>query len=115
MSLFWWKKPEVRRPPAGVSGDDWITIPFSFAEAARVSLHIIGSQPEIPPALRLWIRTWLDAYNAQLVEYMRENYGNDIFPTLDRITVDVMTKDSGRQHVSKDSWEKWERELREDR
>lgn len=96
--------------------DSWITVPFRFAEAARVSIYTIGSQPEVPPAIRWWIAQWLSAYNSQLVYYMREQYGPDIFPILDRITLDVMPEEEAHSRVpvpEEESWEHWENQFRE--
>jgi hypothetical protein len=108
------KQKEIYRIPANAgSGDEWITVPFRFAEAARVSIHTIGSQQEIPLDIRLWIAQWLAAYNEQVIDYMRENYGPDIFPILDRITCDVMPDPVGYGVARSDSWEKWETEFRE--
>jgi hypothetical protein len=94
--------------------DSWIMVPFRFAEAARVSIHTIGSSTDIPGPIRWWISQWLTAYNSQLVFYMRENYGPDIFPILDRITADVMPGEQSAAQGSDDSWEKWEGQFRED-
>lgn len=105
-----WKKKDVRP----VDSDEWITVPFRFAEAARVSIHTIGVQKEVPAGVRWWIAQWLAEYNSQLVYYMRENYGPDIFPILDRITQEVMTKDESAEADSDDSWEKWESQFREE-
>ncbi len=107
------KKKEIYRAPAnpGLS-DEWITVPFRFAEAARVSIHTIGTQEELPLAMKIWIAQWLAAYNSQVVEYMRENYGPDIFPILDRITCEVMPEPVGYGVASSSpeecSWEEWE-------
>lgn len=96
-------------------GEDWITVPFRYVEAARVSIYTIGSQPELPPAIKWWIAQWLVAYNSRLVYYMRENYGPDIFPILDSITQDVMAKDGEQENSdTEDSWEKWESQFREE-
>jgi hypothetical protein len=107
------KRRSYRVPAKPTFDDEWITIPFRFAEAARVSIHTIGTQQEIPVAVRLWIAQWLAAYNQQVVDYMRENYGPDIFPILDRITCEVMPDPVGYGVARSDSWEKWETEFRE--
>ena len=57
--------------------------------------------------MKIWIANWLAAYNSQVVEYMRENYGPDIFPILDRITCEVMPDPVGYGAAS-NSWEEWE-------
>lgn len=110
------RKNQVHYRWPNPADDSWITVPFRFAEAARVSIYTIGNQREIPEAVRWWIHQWLTAYNSQLVSYMRENYGPDIFPILDRITFDVMPTESapsppGDGHD--DSWDKWEGQFQE--
>lgn len=116
--MKWFQRWRRFREPAREyrDNDSWITVPFRFAEAARVSIHTIGSQPEIPVAIRWWIAQWLASYNSQLVCYMRENYGPDIFPLLDQITEEVMPKeeDTPASMVGQAEWEKWERQFRED-
>lgn len=104
----------LRRKKPLQDGEDWITVPFRYVEAARVSIYTIGSQPGIPPGVRWWISQWLFAYNSRLVYYMRENYGPDIFPILDSITQDVMAGDREPHHTAEDSWEKWESQFREE-
>lgn len=89
------------------SDEDWVTVPFRYAEAARVSLHTIQSNPAVPPDVRNWIGEWLGAYNSFMAGYMQETYGHAIFPLLDQITKDVMPKDFWNDS----SWEMWEREL----
>lgn len=96
--------------------EEWITVPFKYAEAARVSIYTIANQPGVPVYLQAWIAQWLASYNSQLISYMKLNYGPAIFPLLDKITRDVMPKGSGEDTASapNDSWEKWERQFRED-
>ena len=111
----WFRRKQSAQPVVIPVNDDWITIPFRFAEAARVSIHTIGNQPEVPPSVRWWIGQWLTAYNSQLVYYMRENYGSDIFPILDRITREVMPQEEAESvNFPDDSWEKWEEQFREE-
>jgi hypothetical protein len=96
---------------------DWITVPFRFAEAARVSIHTIGCQEEIPAAVRYWIAQWLADYNYQLVAYMKEYYGPEILPLLDRITDEVKPPQSQEQSESEmrgAAWDHWESQFRED-
>ena len=140
---MWWpwhrKKPfekavedafaEAMQPDIDV--DEWILVPFRFAEAARVSIYTIGSSKNLDPAMRWWIASWLAGYNAQLVDYMREKYGEDIFPLLDAITTDVMPDPqdddeeradtvplpadklkASAQDVSDESWEQWEKQFK---
>ena len=92
-----------------------ITVPFRYAEAARVSIYTIAGQPGIPEYVREWVSQWLDVYNAHLIAYMQKNYGQEIFPLLDQITRDVMPggkspDDSGLES----SWDRWEKEFREE-
>jgi len=96
--MAWFKKKNgggtavrsVQIPREHQHPGDWITVPFRFAEAARVSIHTIGCQEEIPDQVRYWISEWLADYNYQLVAYIREYYGPEILPLLDRITEEVM-------------------------
>lgn len=99
-------------------GDDWITVPFRVAEAARVSIYTIGSRPELPDSIRWWIAQWLTNYNSYLVTYMKENYGPDIFQLLDKITHEVMPEEVGHGEGESESsepgletWELWEQQL----
>jgi len=101
---------------------DWITVPFRFVEAVRVSMHTIGAQPEVSPEIRLWIAEWLRTYNAHLVMYMKEYYGPHVLPLLDQITKDVMPDDpegladtnlGDTENTSGEPWEHWESQFRE--
>lgn len=118
--MFDWLKNRLskKKPDPYFDDESWITVPFRFAEAARVSIYTIGSQPEVPEAIRWWIAQWLASYNNQLVYYMREQYGPDVFPLLDRITRDVMPEDDNGQRVSvvpeEESWDRWEKQFGED-
>lgn len=111
--MFNWIKrivPERRTvQAAGYNEDEWITVPFRYAEAVRVSLHTIQAQQHVPPDVRNWIREWLVAYNHFLAGYMQKTYGEKIFPILDEITKSVMPGEE--EGVS---WDIWERELHEE-
>jgi hypothetical protein len=96
---------------------DWIMVPFRFAEAARVSIHTIGCQEEISDPVRYWIAQWLADYNYHLVAYMKEYYGPEILPLLDRITEEVKPPDSERQSEANGrstAWDHWENQFKED-
>jgi hypothetical protein len=90
---------------------DWITVPFRFVEAARVSIHMIAAQDQVPPEVRLWIGQWLDSYNRYLIDYMTTYYGPSIIPLLDLITNGVIPSD---RIEGGESWEQWERQFREE-
>lgn len=109
-----------RKPKPIPEGDEWITVPFRVAEAARVSIYTIASRPELPDSIRWWIAQWLTNYNSYLVNYMKENYGPDIFPILDDITHEVMPEsdeeyeeevDEGNPEPGSETWELWEQQL----
>ena len=115
----WW--PWSKRVPVMqvTSGDEWITVPFRFAEAARLSVYTIAQETGIPVGLRQWIAQWLESYNSQLIMHMRENYGPNIFPILDEITRSVMpdgAMNAGNSPVNSaegdhEMWSAWEQEL----
>lgn len=110
-----WKKRAapmvVVSPPPDV--DDWLTVPFRFAEAARVSMHTISRQPEVPAPVRFWIMQWLDSYNYSLVAFMKEKYGPEVLTICDRIT-DEVVPDDGDSMGDGPPWDRWERQLSED-
>lgn len=114
----WQKKQQY----VATVSEEWITVPFRYAEAARLSIYTIASEPRVPKEVQLWIKLWLDAYNQNLIEYMRENYGPKIFPLLDKITTeiwpngDIEKKSDPKTHSSKgavdqETWTKWEQEF----
>jgi len=123
--MAWFKKkrpapapPRTGRVPRELQHPaDWIMVPFRFAETARVSIHTIGCQDEIPASVRFWIAQWLCQYNHQLVEYMQEYYGPEILPLLDSITREVTPHsdedDSAEDLSSSASWEHWEKQFGE--
>jgi hypothetical protein len=124
MGWFRKKSPQQVRSVSRRNTDeypgDWITVPFRFAEAVRVSIHTIGTQPEVPAEIRLWIAQWLQAYNSQLVMYMKEYYGPHILPLLDQITRDVMPDDPAESDDADDlndlggePWDRWESQFEE--
>lgn len=126
--MAWFKKKSeatavrsVQIPREHQHPGDWITVPFRFAEAARVSIHTIGCQEEIPAPIRYWIAQWLADYNYQLVAYIREYYGPEILPLLDRITEEVMPPEDSEQQQSAPSgrnntaWDHWESQFGEDK
>jgi hypothetical protein len=93
-------------------GDEWITVPFRILEAARVTIHVIGANPDVPDPVRWWIAKWLSQYNSFVAGYMKEIYGADIFPLLDRVTMDVLPNEYSDGSENKHpSWELWEQEL----
>lgn len=112
------KSRPSHREPVDPSDDSWITVPFRMAEAARVSIYTIAMQQDIPIPIRNWIGHWLAAYNSHLIFYMRENYGPDVFPLLDRITAEVMPEGTESTPPpppgADDSWEKWEGQFKEE-
>jgi len=123
--MAWFKKKNeagvpvksVQIPREHQHPGDWITVPFRFAEAARVSIHTIGCQEEIPVAVRFWIARWLADYNQQLVAYMEEYYGPEILPLLDRITDEVKPPESESKAGADDhgaAWDHWESQFKED-
>lgn len=109
------KKFRRQNPPP--DPDEWITVPFRVAEAARVSIYTIGSRPEVPDAIRWWIAQWLTSYNSYLVDYMTKTYGDDIFPFLDQITREVMPDEEVSEQANGEpdsaTWALWERQLNE--
>jgi hypothetical protein len=113
--MFEWfkslRRPTPHRPPQ--HEDDWITVPFRYLESLRVSLYTVGTEPQVPLPVRWWISTWLGEYNNQLIQYMRHNYGEDIFPILDRITREVMPQPERPEGTSDETWEKWESQFKE--
>lgn len=119
--MAWFKKRgvapvrSVRIPREHQHPGDWIMVPFRFAEAARVSIHTIGCQEEISAPIRFWIAQWLADYNVQLVAYMKEYYGPEILPLLDRITDEVKPPGSdGESEPDPDNaWDHWENQFRE--
>ena len=123
--MAWFKKKSgdpvavraVQIPREHQHPGDWIMVPFRFAEAARVSIHTIGCQEEIPAAVRFWIAQWLADYNYQLVAYMKEYYGPEILPLLDRITDEVKPADPEEQSEAdrrESSFDHWESQFKED-
>ena len=123
--MAWFKKKSgdsasvraVQIPREHQHPGDWIMVPFRFAEAARVSIHTIGCQEEIPAAVRFWIAQWLADYNYQLVAYMEEYYGPEILPLLDRITDEVKPEDPEGQSEAdrrEASFDHWENQFKED-
>jgi hypothetical protein len=115
--MAWFRKVRAV-PPRIPSNDDWIKIPFRYGEAMRVSLHTIGLREEVPIEIRHWIAQWLMNYNTRLSTYMRETYGEGIFPILDSITRDVMPDEPNvppsESTSSLPPWERWEQEFEED-
>lgn len=118
--MMWFRKrrEEKKYHKYLVDEKEWITVPFRYAEAARVSIYTIAKQPGVPVHLQGWISQWLASYNSQLIAYMRENYGPGVFPLLDRITRDVMPE-QGREEIlysaiPEEFWEKWERQFKEE-
>lgn len=114
-----WKKAKPAEP---VCVDEWLVVPFRFAEAARLSVYTIAHQEQVPQDVRMWIASWLYEYNTELALYMRETYGPEIFPLLDRITSEVWpngeTALAGGEEdtqpmpgVVEETWERWEQEL----
>jgi hypothetical protein len=106
-----WFGRKSQQPP---DGDDWITVPFRFAEAARVSIYTIGARPDIPESVRWWIANWLANYNAHLVHHMQVAYGPDIFNHLDRITREVMPSQDPAPSITDDTWDQWESQFKEE-
>lgn len=108
-----------KKPKVFPYGEEWITVPFRIAEAARVSIYTIGSSPQISEPVRWWIAKWLSDYNAAMTVYMEETYGPDIFPLLDKITMDLMPAAEYSESSPENdephgySWDMWERELNE--
>lgn len=95
---------------------DWVVLPYRLAEACRISMSTVGSHPDIPDDVRLWIAHWLQTYNMSLANYFRENYGPNIFPILEQITFEVWKlneKNHSQQgdEVLQSSFEMWEEEL----
>lgn len=114
--MRWFRhRRDALRIPRIPADDAWITVPFRYAEAARVSIHTIGNQPGIPVELKYWIARWLAAYNQQLISYMRSQYGSGIFPLLDEITRSVTPAPSSEDGLPVDhqkSWERWEQQFK---
>lgn len=105
-----------RRKRPVPAGDDWITVPFRIAEASRLSIYTIGSHPELPDSLRVWIAGWLGNYNSALTSWFEENYGPDIFEHLARITQQVLRESSeaaieDHAKVETDAFARWESEF----
>lgn len=113
--MAWFKRKEPPPPPP--EGDEWITVPFRFVEAARISIYTIGSRPEVPDVVRWWIAQWLVVYNQQLVTYMQQNYGPDIFAALDRITHEVTPAgdEDPPEREAEPEWHLWENQFEEDK
>lgn len=86
----WWRSDSPDPPPQGpleqLQANDWVVVPYRVAEACRMSIYTIGSHPELPDALRLWIAQWLAGYNGSLAMWFQTNYGPSIFPVLAEIT-----------------------------
>ena len=122
--MAWFKKKQsppvspvrsVRIPRELQHPGDWIVVPFRFAEAARVSIHTIACQEEIPEVTRYWITRWLAEYNYHLVEYMKEYYGPGILPVLDRITHEVSPgADQSSPEATSAPWDRWESQFKEE-
>lgn len=122
--MAWFKKKQQPVPAPAPSNPrqlyqhpgDWIMVPFRFAEAARVSIHTIGCQEEIPSSVRFWIAQWLAEYNYQLVAYMKEYYGPEILPVLDLITQEVSPDSDGAvaAEAAGAPWDRWESQFREE-
>jgi hypothetical protein len=106
-------KKQTPAPPQPVEVDEWLFVPFRFAEAARVTIHTICNQPEVPLQLRFWIQQWLDEYSYQLVAFMKENYGSGILPVLDKITEEVLPDEAADD--DNPPWDRWERQFTEDK
>lgn len=113
MALFRRKRPRVQPIPGG---DEWILIPFRYGEAARISLHTVGMRPEVPAEIRYWIAQWLHSYNTRLSAYMRETYGEGIFPILDQITKEVAPEPvpDKPEAVDLPPWDRWEEQFGEE-
>jgi hypothetical protein len=116
--MAWFKKDKVDASPVRIPREhqhpgDWITVPFRFAEAARLSIHTIGCQEDIPAPVRFWIAQWLADYNWQLVSYMKEYYGSEILPLLDKIT-DSVKPSATVEEPEESTWDHWENQFRED-
>lgn len=120
---MWWpwkrKRPEPQFFYEPVS-DEWITVPFRYAEAARLTVYTIAQEKQIPAEVRRWIMLWLDSYNSHLIHYMRHHYGPNVFPLLDEITSEVMpSQEADRSDdtqplpiaVDQETWLRWEQEL----
>lgn len=110
--------PWKRKRFVPLESDEWITVPFRYAEVARLTIYTIAQEPSVPAHVRRRISMWLDSYNEHLIHYMRLNYGPNVFPLLDAITSQVMpeTGDDNTQplpvEVDQETWRKWEQELR---
>lgn len=108
MRWFWQKKPqELMRQ---VDYDQWITVPYRYVEATRLSIYTIAENTAIPVEVRDWIAQWLYGFNTELAAYMQYHYGPNIFPLLAKITSEVWP--NGHGDVDQETWTKWEQELR---
>lgn len=118
----WWQSTLPDPPPQGplpqLEVNDWVVVPYRVAEACRISIYTIGSHPELPDALRLWIAQWLAGYNGSLAVWFQNNYGPEIFPVLADITNAVrdvseqVYADQYTQTVASD-FDRWQQELHE--
>lgn len=115
--MRWGKRPTWFRttPPEvqadqGARGpvDDWLVIPFKYAEPARVSLWNLANRPDMPEHIAMEIAEWLVRYNSHVTAYFREEYGEQVFDDLKEITLRVQA--AGDREAS---WDRWEDELRD--
>lgn len=117
----WWaSEPDLadnhHGPLPEQQAGDWIVMPYRLAEACRISIANVGVHPDLPDELRLWIGSWLEAYNGYLSGYFRQNYGPDIFPVLETITKQVWQaseKFYQEEHLQRtqESFNLWENEM----
>jgi hypothetical protein len=122
---MWWPWGKKEKFVPVTETDEWITVPYRYAEAARLTIHTIAQQKEIPVEVRQWINLWLDYYNASLWQYMQNNYGPGVFMLLDQITAEVFPNGAPYDdddddtdprvtspEVNQETWTKWEQQLR---
>lgn len=118
----WFNAAPPPDPPQGplaqLQENDWVVVPYRVAEACRMSIYTIGAHPDLPDELRLWIAQWLVSYNGALALWFQENYGPDIFKTLEQITDTV--RDVSEHVYAEDyheavaaDFDRWQEELRE--
>lgn len=104
------------RPPTDA---DSMFIPFTLADAPRLQLDFLSRNSLIPEASRNAIKRWLDGYNARLVRWISEVYGDEgvqAADTLSRATAEQMNKllTEAREKATRDLFAHLEEEMGRD-
>ncbi|ABE67677.1 hypothetical protein Wildcat_72 [Mycobacterium phage Wildcat] len=114
--------PPPAAPPPGpgfVPQQFSLYVPFWLQENVRITMRMLGQNSQVSPEMREYVNAWLDEYDAQLMEWLKESYGEGVGALADTITRDVFEQqkkaaDEGMQAHVDEAIQNLEEQFRDD-